>query len=265
MIIPGLASVTFRQLSSIEIIDLVVRGGLKAIEWGGDIHVPHGDFSTALEIGKRTRDAGLAVASYGSYFCLGKSRSEGLEFAKVLETAIALGAPIIRIWAGTRGSGEVTRNERQKLVSETFEIARAAAEENIKISMEFHSGTLADNARSVVNFINECASKNIMTHWQPSGGLGHHECKKSLETIAGNLSCIHVFAWKKLSDGAFHRLPLATHSAEWLEYFSLVPKDAFCHYALLEFVKDDSPECFLFDAVSLKNFLMKTEQYNDLF
>jgi hypothetical protein len=43
MIRTGLVSVTFRQLSAEEIIKLVVCAGLEGIEWGGDIHVPHGD------------------------------------------------------------------------------------------------------------------------------------------------------------------------------------------------------------------------------
>ena len=42
MIYPGLVSVTFRKLSPEEIVQLVVSSGLKGIEWGGDIHLPHG-------------------------------------------------------------------------------------------------------------------------------------------------------------------------------------------------------------------------------
>jgi hypothetical protein len=43
MIQTGLVSITFRQLSPPAIIDLVRQAGLEGIEWGGDVHVPHGD------------------------------------------------------------------------------------------------------------------------------------------------------------------------------------------------------------------------------
>jgi len=44
---PGLVSVSFRALSPSEIIPMVVSGGLQGIEWGGDIHVPHGSIGRA--------------------------------------------------------------------------------------------------------------------------------------------------------------------------------------------------------------------------
>ena len=92
----GLTSVTFRQKSPEEIIALAKEAGLTGIEWGGDIHVPAGDTKTASEIGRKTREAGLAVLSYGSYY----RGDEGEDFAPVLASAKALGAPVIRIWAG---------------------------------------------------------------------------------------------------------------------------------------------------------------------
>jgi len=47
MLIPGLVSVTFRQLTVPEIGELATECGLQAVEWGGDVHVPPGDFAAA--------------------------------------------------------------------------------------------------------------------------------------------------------------------------------------------------------------------------
>ena len=41
-LIPGLVSVTFRQLSPEDIIDITYASGLKAVEWGSDVHLPAG-------------------------------------------------------------------------------------------------------------------------------------------------------------------------------------------------------------------------------
>ena len=44
----GLVSITFRELNPLEIIRLVSKAGLDGIEWGGDVHVPHGDIKKNL-------------------------------------------------------------------------------------------------------------------------------------------------------------------------------------------------------------------------
>ncbi|MET0262082.1 MAG: sugar phosphate isomerase/epimerase, partial [Rariglobus sp.] len=75
MIYPGLVSVTFRKLSPNEVAGLVKKAGLKGIEWGGDIHVPHGDLARAREVRELTLEHGLKTAAYGSYYRAGQSES----------------------------------------------------------------------------------------------------------------------------------------------------------------------------------------------
>ena len=58
---PGLCSVTFRRCSAAEIVELATRAGLRCIEWGGDVHVPHGDLRTA-GVNRMRRNRGDRVA-----------------------------------------------------------------------------------------------------------------------------------------------------------------------------------------------------------
>jgi hypothetical protein len=51
--------VTFRSLEPAEIVKLADRAGLDGIEWGGDVHVPHGDVTKASEVYKMTSSMGL--------------------------------------------------------------------------------------------------------------------------------------------------------------------------------------------------------------
>ena len=255
MIIPGLVSITFRQLSPDEIIKLVTQSGLKAIEWGGDLHVPHGDIETASEVGDKTRAAGLETAAYGSYFKLGTSTAEGMDFRKVLDSAVALGAPVIRIWAGAKASVEYSSDERKNLAEEARKIADAAAEKNIRIALEFHGYTLTDTTESALKFLKECASSNIQTYWQPPLSMNHAERVKSLWAVLPHLSNIHAFSWNTNPDGSYTRLPLADHAEDWKEYFTIASRLPSDRCAMIEFVKDDSPEQFLNDAESLKQLL----------
>lgn len=65
MIKSGLCSVTFRNKTPGEIIDLTARAGLCAIEWGSDVHVREGDIKAAEEIRIMTEEKGLEIPAYG--------------------------------------------------------------------------------------------------------------------------------------------------------------------------------------------------------
>lgn len=99
--IPGLVSVSFRTLSVKEVLQLCQKARLKAIEWGGDVHVPAGEVEMAKKVLAMSLDSGITVVSYGSYYRLGQSIDE---FKKNLETAMELEAPVLRVWAGNKGS-----------------------------------------------------------------------------------------------------------------------------------------------------------------
>ena len=98
----GLTSITFRQLDAADIIDLVRQSGLDGIEWGGDVHVKPGETELAKRIGEQTRQAGLRVLSYGSYLHVDGPETVAADFEPVLQSALALGAPVIRVWPGGR-------------------------------------------------------------------------------------------------------------------------------------------------------------------
>lgn len=237
MIRPGLVSVTFRQLEAREIVDLVAQAGLEGIEWGGDIHVPPGDFAQAREVSRITRDAGLAVASYGSYY-----RLDGNDFETVLETAVALEAPNIRIWAGRTGSDETPPEGWAAAVADGRRIAQLAADAGITLSFEFHQGTLCDTAQTTLALLNEIGSESFRTYWQPLPG-------QDLQVLVPHLSNLHVFHWSP--EG---RHPLADGEAAWHRYLDAVAPDK-DRWALLEFVLNDSPEQFLRDAETLRQWL----------
>ena len=87
MLYPGLVSITYRQLTPEQIIVLCRDNNLSAIEWGGDIHVPHGDLDTAAQVAEMTRTAGLSMPAYGTYYKAGSyGDNYRTEFDKILLT-----------------------------------------------------------------------------------------------------------------------------------------------------------------------------------
>jgi sugar phosphate isomerase/epimerase len=254
MINPGLVSISFRPLDTTQIIDMVKKAGLKGIEWGGDIHVPHGDLETALKVENQTREAGLDIAAYGSYFRVGVSEDEGLKFKDVLETALTLKTDIIRVWAGNKDSEDADAALRSKIVSESKEMAKMAEDKGVMLVYEFHGGTLTNTYESAVELLESVDHPNFQSYWQPINGAGVKINSEGIDKLKPWIRGIHCFHW--WPDHTV-RLPLAEGRDDWNEYLAKLSTINLDMYALMEFVPDDKPENFVRDAEVLKEWLAK--------
>ena len=256
MIKSGVCSVTFRNKSPQEIIELTARAGLCAIEWGSDVHVPEGDIEKAKEIRKMTEAAGLEVSSYGSYFRLGNNQ----DFTPILESAIALGTNEIRIWAGTSPSAYYLYDARCTIVREAKEISRKAAEYGITVSTECHANTLTDTPESLLLFMNEVNESNFRTYWQELLHVPENEQLRFLYAVyaSGKLTNIHI-QHVRVFETKREQRPLSEALNAWNERLSILKNDTKTRYALLEFVQSGSEESFFKDAHDLTQLLNSLE------
>ncbi|MEI8242101.1 MAG: sugar phosphate isomerase/epimerase [bacterium] len=252
MIRSGLASVTFRKLDCVAVARLARTAGLAGIEWIGDAHAPAGDLRMAREAASATADQGLAVAGYGSYFRAGEKRADLPEFARVLESAVALGAPVIRSWAGLRPSAQADAAYRARVVKELIEAGALARAAGKKLALEYHAGTLTDDDASALTLARELEGSNVDFYWQPH----NHNLADNLATLrqlVPRLVNLHVFQWQASATGQDRR-PLAEGAAEWPQYLSTLDQSR-DYYALLEFVRNDQPELLHADAATLNGWL----------
>lgn len=252
MLHAGLVSITFRGLTPPRIIDLVALAGLEGIEWGGDVHVPHGDLAVAREVRRQTADAGLAVPSYGSYYRLWPD--EDVAFGAVLDTAVALGAPVVRVWAGRLGSDQADADHRARIVEQSRRIADQAASAGVTVAYEFHGNTLTDTNASALALLDEVAHQNVRSYWQPAAGMTHDQRLAGLTSLGDRLAHVHVYSW---CPDTRKRLPLADGYTLWQDYLRAADAAAGLQprYAMLEFVRDDDPDAFGADAATLKQWL----------
>jgi len=227
------------------VLEAAGRAGLECIEWGGDIHVPPGDTATAARAAAESRDRGIRVASYGSYFRAGPDGAE--QFAPVLGAAAALGAPRVRIWAGDTGSAQVTAEQRRSVVTASRAAAERAADAGVRLAFEYHGGTLTDTAESTVRLLEEIDHPTVSTYWQPSVGLDDAPALASLRQILPWVSTVHVFSWWPTNE----RLPLRDREQLWRQVFAVLHDTGRQFDALLEFVAGDSPERLAADAQTL--------------
>lgn len=243
----GLTSVTFRQLTVDQIIDLAVQAGLDGIEWGGDVHVPPASPRLAAEVAQKCRAKGLSVLSYGSYYRGGSPE----EFKGVLESAKALGAPVIRIWTGSTSPQETSEERFEELAANIRAAAALAAAEGIALAFEYHRQTMTQTKEGALRLLAAVPAENVYTYWQPNPDVSFEEQLAEIDAVASRLSHLHVFAWEVGNV----RYPLAHAAQKWQAYFEHAAKAPGERAAILEFVLGDSPEQFLADAKTLKELV----------
>lgn len=251
--LPGLVSITFRKLSPTELIELVAKAGLRGIEWGGDVHVPPGNLANAASVGRATRDAGLVSAAYGSYYRAGTESPDA--FPRIIDTALALGTKIIRIWVGKVGSDQADEATRAHIIDDCRHIAELAEKAGLSIACEWHGGTLTDTGESAQAVLAAVQSPAFKTYWQPRTKQPVAVSLADLPIALPRLAGVHVFHWHPETA---ERLPLAGGEADWKTYLArLTPtaREAGGLYALIEFVRKEAPDQFLADAAVLKRWL----------
>ena len=253
MVKSGLVSVTFRALSPREIVNLVCRAGLDGIEWGGDVHVPHGDIAQARAVRLLTEEAGLQIPNYGSYYRVGHEDSG--PFESVLETAVALGAGTIRVWAGRLGAAQADADYRRTVVEDSQRIVDLADQADVTVAYEFHGNTLTDTYASTAALLKVVNRPALRSFWQPPKGSEPMENLAGFETIASWVTHVHLFSWELSESGETIRLPLKEHTSQWLAYLNRIKTLPDDRFALLEFVCNDDPQQFLADATTLKRWL----------
>lgn len=257
-LLTGLCSITFRSLGVDEVIALAVRSGAEAIEWGSDVHLPIDDLDAATAIGRRSTDAGLAVVSYGTYLGVGAAHDASLaERARSFETAVALGAPMVRVWTELGVTAASPATDRQRVTEQTAAIAGHAAEHGLSVALEFHPGTLTETAASTNALLDALDRPNLRTHWQPDPSHSTATSLQECAAVAGRLAHVHAFTWGPA--GIEDRRPLADGQALWpgaLMIAGAAPGlDHGPRAVLCEYVRDDDPDQFVADVTALRNWL----------
>ncbi len=245
MLIPGLVTVTFRPFSREKVAETAAKAGLRRLEWGGDIHVPPGDDGAAEDAVRLTALHGLEIDTYGSYFrCL-----PGEDAGAVVGTAEKLGARNLRVWAGQKGSAEISEEERGAVVSGIRAVCRMVPR-GMTVSTEFHQNTLTDRFESAVRMAEEVGEANFRLYWQPNQFMDDAYNLAAVKACLPYLSNVHVFTWS-----GHDKFPLADGERMWRQYIEIVASDGSDHGLFLEFTCDGSAEQLYRDAETLARWL----------
>ena len=163
-----------------------------------------------------------------------------------MDSAIALHAPVVRVWAGRRGSADADEAYWQRVVEDSLRIAGLAQQAGRTIAYEYHGHTLTDTNTSALRLLQEVDHPAVSTYWQTRDEGDQDTGLEGLRAILPRLSHVHVQQGRR---------PLAEGADLWTRRLDVVRSTGRDHYALIEFVQDDAPEAFLRDAATLKEWI----------
>ncbi len=240
---------TLRGSAVDEVAALAAECGLHAIEWGADVHVPPEDASAIARARAASEAAGCRCSSYGSYlFAAGLPGPD--EVRAVLDTAVALGAPTVRVWAGfgvRPGS-----HEYDGLVAALVAASEAAAARHLHLGLEFHGGTATATVAGALALLDDVGRPNLFTYWQPPywrAPTTSESDAAEVRALGDRLLHLHVYEWAAAED----RRPLDEGAARWAAVLAAAGDGD--RVAYLEFVAGDDPAALRRDAATLHTML----------
>lgn len=245
MLRPGMCSVTARHLPADAVLEAAAQTGLACIEWGADVHAPPtGDLSG---LARATEAAGLAVASYGTYW----RATPDDDGVVLLGAARVLGCTRLRIWAGTSGSAEASPAERAAVVRRVQALADEAASQGLELAFEHHDRTLADTVGSTLDLLAEVDRPNVGSYWQPRVGEPAEVALAGLARLLPHVRAVHVFSWWPRHE----RLPLEARSDLWQPALEMLASTGRPTDLLLEFLPADDMSLLPDEAGRLREWI----------
>lgn len=242
---PGLVSVSFRSLSTDEILDLMTENNLKYVEWGSDVHAPIDDEEKLKAISIAQKNKGIVCSSYGTYFRIGVNKTE--EIYDYIRAAKILGTNILRLWCSDKSASVFSDEDKNNLFEECRTLSKIAEKEGVVLCMECHNNTFTDDAQSALSLMENVASESFRMYYQPNQYKTEEENIHYAKIIAPYTVNIHVFNWKGKD-----KFPLNDGVEIWKEYLSHFDGDK---KLLLEFMPDGKAETLKSETKALEKIM----------
>lgn len=240
----GMTSLTLGNNSPSEVLQIAKEIGLDGIEWGvSDEHLPLRDEQRAKEIKELSEELGIEIFSLGSY-CRMESKED---CDAALETAVLLGAPIIRVWAGKKSPNECNEEYRNMIIENTVYMAVKAAEHNIVLGFEYHPYTLTETCDEALALVKSVNRKNVGLYWQPDFALSMEENRRDRDRVIP--CCIGNMHIQNYTPETGYGM-LSEMKEKLCAYYDDIKAEPY--RLMIEFVKDGSVENLKLDAETLK-------------
>lgn len=252
MVRGGLSSVSYRNASSDAVIASAKAAGLGGIEWTADTHVPHGDLRRAEKTMMATLRAGLTISAYGSFYRLGIPGQDPTAFKPILDTALRLQAPVIRIWGGALKGSRIPSPE--ELAAEGAAVADLAGKHGITLCIEPHERSAVPDFAVLERLLDAAGHPFLGACWThlPGNGAepeGEGEIARLAGLIGPRISLVHIRNWSPFPETDRTAGDCCAAAIERMVEHNRA--SALDRWALIEYLEDDKPETLKRDAEAL--------------
>lgn len=254
----GVCTIAFKDRPLDDALALIAGSGARGIElWGRPPHLP-ADRSGRRELRRRLDAEGLEICALGSYYrpdgrslssaAAGggdapndvRSREPEADPARVLEAAEDLGAPVVRIWPGTRDYDVCTPGERSATVEEIRRFADDAAARGVRVVLERHNGTLTNSWDSAARVIESVAHENVALCYQVPYPAAADELRTrtaaDIDRLLPLSAHAHLQNYAAAPDGTLPRTLLETGIVDYAPLSAAAARCGYDGWAMVEFV-----------------------------
>lgn len=236
----GLCTIAFSERPLEEVLELAARVGFDGVElWGKPDHLPLTRSDSEVKVLRdKIKSLGLKGCVYGSYARLGdgqEAETKDRDFDRTLQIAGLLGAAIVRIWAGTKNSELMTKDEWARMVEDGRRFCDRAEKAGVILALEMHPDCATNKARATVELIRQVGSPNLRANYQVIGDEDSYERARIAAPYVVN---VHA---QTLSP-AKERPLLAEGTVDFRKIYQIFKPHGFRGFFEIEFVKGGTYE-----------------------
>jgi 3-dehydroshikimate dehydratase len=165
------------------VIATAVAAHLDAVEWAADMHIGAGDLKTAGETMIATLMAGLTTGSYATLYRAGVEDDGYRHFDALLETASALQAPIMRIYACADHRKGSEAEMLDVVASCLRNLGDRAAKKGITLCLSMGRGTCLDRYDRARSIVEATGHDFVRLAWEDLPGTDAEEATAALKGI----------------------------------------------------------------------------------
>ncbi len=241
----GVASVTFRNKTVSEIVEIARKAGVDYMEWGADVHVK------TAEDAQKARElcdfSGIKICSYGSYYRVGSC--DNVQWEQICKNAQILGASSVRVWLGEKDSEKMSEDEYKVLFEDLKSICETAEKYNLLVCPECHDNTFNNNTHAIIKLRNELNKDNFRTYFQSRYFRLNYDIDR-IERTFDFIENVHV-SYRDLKREQRFRKKDKNYLDKLLK--KLLQMD-FKGLVIVEFTKGDKEKNFIKDVKKLKSY-----------
>ncbi len=240
-----------------QILEVASDVGLQGVEWSTDGYLDVGDLEQANSLMLKTLRARLSIASYATLFRAGFHDES--EFSRVLSTARALQAPLIRVWSAPKSKS--AGKDRSRFLDAARTLGDRAAKMGTTICFGLAAGTVLDTYGRAAKLFSALDHPFVKLAWEPVPALVFDEVMKTFTGISGQVG----FMVAPFVSPNAHSRPLCETEEDWISYIDAFDEQGgntdMARYVLFRAVNGDSRERLEKDVGMIKHYSRQLRMY----